>query len=61
MFRMKNLGNHPDNGKSMPSYIAFLSNTPVSFKAGVKGLTALSTMEAEPMVAPLAMKEAVLC
>ena len=53
--------NNPDNGKSTSSYIAFLSNGPVSFKVGLQGLTAQSTMEAELVAAALTMKEAVFC
>ena len=34
-----NWGKNPDNDKSMSSYIAFFSNAPVSFKAGLQGLT----------------------
>ena len=60
-FSDANWGNNPDNGKSMSSYIVFLSNAPVSFKVGLQGLTAQSTMEAELVAAALAMKEAVFC
>ena len=56
-----NLGNNPDNGKSMSSYIVMMSNGPVSFKVGLQGITAQSTMEAELVAAALAMKEAVYC
>ncbi|CAM9682894.1 unnamed protein product, partial [Sphacelaria rigidula] len=56
-FSDTNWGNNPDNGKSMSSYIAMLSNAPVSFK----GLTAQSTMKAQLVAAALAMKEAVFC
>ena len=38
-----------------------LSNGPISFKVGIQGLTAQSTMEAEMVAAALAMKEAVFC
>ena len=38
-----------------------LSNDPMSFKVGIQGLTAQSTMEAELMVAALTMEEAVFC
>ena len=37
------------------------SNDPISFKVGIQGLTAQSTMEAELMAAALTMKVAVLC
>ena len=60
-FSDANWGNNPDNGKSMSSYIVFLANAPVSFKVGLQGLTAQSTMEAELVAAALAMKEAVFC
>ena len=60
-FSDANWGNNPDNGKSTSSYIAFLSNGPVSFKVGLQGLTAQSTMEAELVAAALTMKEAVFC
>ena len=56
-----NWGNNPDNGKSTSSYIAFYSNGPVSFKVGLQGLTAQSTMEAELVAAALTMKEAGFC
>ena len=46
-------------------YIMFsnnmLSNGPISFKVGIQGLTAQSTMEAELVAAALTMKEAVFC
>ena len=60
-FSDANWGNNPDNGKSTSSYIAFLSDGPVSFKVGLQGLTAQSTMEAELVAAALTMKEAVFC
>ena len=60
-FSDANCDNNPDNGKSMSSYVAFLANAPVSFKVGLQGLTAQSTMEAELVAAALAMKEAVFC
>ena len=45
-----------------PSYVVTLANAPIIFKAGLQGLTAQSTMEAELMAAALAMKdEAVFC
>ena len=56
-----NWGNNPDNRKSTSSYIAFLSDGPVSFKVGLQGLTAQSTMEAELVAAALIMKEAMFC
>ena len=37
-----------------------LSNGPISFKVGIQGLTAQSTMEAELMAAALTMKEVVV-
>ena len=48
----------------MSSYIFFLSIAPVSFKVGLQGLTAQSTMETELVAAALAMltmKEEVFC
>ena len=45
----------------MSSFIVFLANARVSFKVGLQGLTAQSTMEAELVAAALAMKEAVFC
>ena len=53
--------NNPDHGKSTSSYLVFFSNALVSFKVGLQGLTARSTMEAELMAATLAIKEAVFC
>ena len=38
-----------------------LANAPISFKVGLQGLTAQSTMEAGLVTAALAMKEAVFC
>ena len=55
-FSDANWGNNPDNGKSTSSYIAFLSDGPVSFKVGLQGLT-----EAELVAAALTMKETVFC
>ena len=45
----------------MSSYNVFLANAPVSFKVGLQGLTAQSTIEAELVAAALAMTEAVFC
>ena len=59
-FSDANWGNNPDNGKSMSSYVVSLANAPVSFKVGLQGLTAQSTMEAELVDAALAMKEVLL-
>ena len=39
-FSDANWGNNPDNGKSTSSYIAFLSDDPVSFNVRLQGLTA---------------------
>ena len=45
-----------------PSYIVTLTDAPTILKVGLQGLTAQSTMEAELMVAALAMKnEEVFC
>ena len=52
---------NPDNGKSTSSYVVIMCNKPVSFKVGIQGLTAQSTMEAELVAAALRMKEAVYC
>ena len=60
-FSDANWGNNPDTGKSMSSYIMMMSNGPVSFKEGLQGITAQSTLEAELVAAALAMKEAVFC
>ena len=60
-FSDANWGNNPDNGKSTSSYIAFLSDGPVSFKVGLQGLTAQSIMEPELVAAALTMKETVFC
>ena len=60
-FSDANWGNHPDNGKSMSSYIMMMSNGPVSLKVGLQGITAQSTMEAGLIVPALAMKETVYC
>ena len=60
-FSDANWGNNPDNGKSISSYIAFLSDGPACFKVGLQGLTAQLTMEAELVAAALTMKEAAFC
>ena len=60
-FSDANWSNNPDKGKSTSSYIAFLSDGPVSFKVGSQGLTAQSTMEAELVAAASTMKETVFC
>ena len=60
-FSDANWGYNADNGKSMCSYVAFLSKAPVSFKVAIQGLTAQSTMEAEPVAVALAVQEAVFC
>ena len=54
-------GGNPNRGRSTSSYIVMLANAPISFKVGLQGLTAQSTMEAELVAAALAMKEAVSC
>ena len=56
-----NWGNNPANSRSKSSYIVMLTNAPISFKVGLQGLTAQSTMEAELLAAALKMKEAVFC
>ena len=45
----------------MSSYTVLLANAPVSFKVGLQGLTAQFAMEAELVVAALAMNEALFC
>ena len=60
-FADANWENNPDNGKSMLSCVVFLANAPVSFKVGLQGLTAQSTIEAELVAAALAMTEAMFC
>ena len=60
-FSDANWGNNPDNGRSTSLYIVMLANDPISFKVGLQGLTAQSTMEAELVAAALAMKEAMFC
>ena len=60
-FSDANWGNNPDNEKSTSSYIAFLSDGPVSFKVGLQGLTAQPTMEAKLVAAVLTIKETVFC
>ena len=44
-FSDTNWGNNPDNGKSTSAYLVILSKAPISFKAGIQSLTAMSTME----------------
>ena len=56
-----NWADNPDNGKSTSFYLSMLCNTPISFKSGLQGLTAMSTMEAEVVASSLAMKESVFC
>ena len=60
-FSDANWSNNPDNGRCTSSYIVMLANAPISFKVGLQGLTAQSTMEAELVAAALAMKEAAFC
>ena len=52
-------GINPNNGKSTSSYIMMMCIGPGSFKVGMQGLTAQSTMEAELVAAALATREAV--
>ena len=58
-FLSANWGNNPDNSRSMSSYIVTLANVLISFKVGLQGLTAQSTMEAELVAAALTIMEAV--
>ena len=60
-FSDANRGNNPDNARSTSPYTVMLANAPISFKVGLQGLTAQSTMEAELVAAALAMKEAIFC
>ena len=60
-FSNANGGENPDNGKSTSSYIIMLSNGPISFKVGIQGLTAQSTIEADLVAVALTMKESVFC
>ena len=53
--------NNTDNGKSTSSYVTMLANAPMSFRSGLQGLTAMSTMEAELVASALAMEKAVFC
>ena len=52
-------GNNPDNGKSTSAYIMMVCNGPVSFKVGMQGLTAQSTIQAKLVAGALTMMEAV--
>ena len=61
VFSDANWGNNPDNGKSTLSYVMMMCNGPVSFKVGMQGIIAQSTMETEVVAAALAMKEAIYC
>ena len=58
-FSTLNWANNPDNGKSTSSYVTMLANAPMSFRSGLQGVTATSTMEAELVASALAIKEAV--
>eukprot|EP00903_Cladosiphon_okamuranus_P005795 g5742.t1 len=60
-FSDSNWANNPDNGKSTSCYLMMLGNAPMSFKSGLQGPTAMSSMEAELIASALAMKEAVFC
>ena len=60
-FSDANWGNNPDDGKSISSYIMLMSNGPVNFKFGLRGITAQSTTQAELVAAALTMREAVYC
>ena len=59
-FSDANWGNYPDNGRSTSAYIVMLANALISFKVGLQGLTAESTMEGELVAAALAMKDEVV-
>ena len=60
-FSDSNWANNPDSEKSTSSYVTMLANAPMSFRSGLQGLTAMSTMEAELVASALAMKVAVFC
>ena len=60
-FSDSNWANNPDNAKSTSSYVTMLANASMSFRSGLQGLTAMSTMEAELVASALAMKETVFC
>ena len=55
-FSDANWGNSLDNDGCMSSYIVTLANAPVISKVALQGLTAQYTMEADTLVAALAMK-----
>ena len=60
-FSDANWGENLDNGKAISSYTIMLSNYPISFKVGIQGLTAQSTMGAKLVAAALTMKDTVFC
>ena len=60
-FSDSNWANNANNGKSTSSYLTMLANAPLSFKSGLQGPTAMSTMEAELVASVLAVKEAEFC
>ena len=60
-FSDANWGNNPDKSRSTSSYIMMLPTTPISFKVGLQGLTAQSTMNAELVAVALTMKKAMFC
>ena len=53
--------NDTGNGTSTSCYLSMLCDAPIGFKSGVRGLTAMSTMEPLLVASALAMKEAVFC
>ena len=59
-FSDANSGNNSGNGWSISSYIVMLANAPISFKVGLKGLTAQSSVEEELVGAALVMEEEVV-
>ena len=60
-FSDANWGNNLDIGWSTPSCILMVANALISFKLGLQGLTAESTMKAELVAAALIMKGSAFC
>ena len=48
-----------NNANSTSSYVTMLAIAPMSFRSGLQGLTAISTMQAELVASTLAIKKAV--
>ena len=60
-FSDANWGKDTDNGRSMLSYIALVTDASIRSNVRLQGLTAQSTIEAELVAATLTMEEAVFC